>query len=82
MDFKDIEGKKILRAIVMHKEKYIDNAYLKLEFEDKTSCVIYATYDEYPGAEIAHLVEGEYPCVIGISRIMSNLIPTEEQANG
>lgn len=61
MKFEDLIGKTIISATIMKKLNYDDNAWLKLEFSDNSSCILFGCYSGYTG-----LSEDEYPAYINI----------------
>lgn len=70
MNFEDLQGKTIAKATQMKKPTYDDDGWLKLEFTDGTSCVIWAGYGGYTGES-----EDEYPTTIGVIESDDGLEP-------
>lgn len=73
MNWNDLIGKTIVKVIPLKKVKRDDRAWIKLEFSDETSCVIYATYKEYTGHS-----EDEYPVFICIKKSVEGLVPVKK----
>jgi hypothetical protein len=70
MEFKDLIGKTITDVKEMRKPDYDDEAWLRIDFSDKTYCVFAASYGGYTGKS-----EDEYPAYIAIQ---SNVEGIEE----
>lgn len=71
MDFKDLIGKTITKATLMKRPDFDDKGWLKLEFSDKSDCIIVSTYGSYTAGS-----EDEYPSyILIIDKYENELVP-------
>lgn len=72
MEFKDIEGKTILRATQVKLTEFDDEGWLRLEFTDGTACLVVGGYAGYTGKSLS-----EYPTQIDILEDNTAYVPVE-----